>query len=496
MTSRSLRGAAQQLLQERRLAQLSEDNAFVDVRAVLLQQPTGGPGASGPTASSPSSSSSYAGAMASGVGVHSSHADSDDVFLDREVTQGLYTASTARAAGYHRRHGGRHRGATAATGGAPATSGGGGGQGMGSAVGTSGGVLDAAAISKLRVTLSAALSEQHANYLAAEREAWAVDSSSSDNSGSTSSSSPSSSASSATSSPGASSRSPSRVSSVAVPLSSALKQGEGARKKAGAEKDQGTRSTAHHSEDDISTPVSAKGGGGRRAVKRPARKKTNDSTPPPLSVPPPPQPEPDPTTHGEGAGGRRGASHAAQKKRTTKHASRRKKRKHPRKETRDEAVTCSAQPRLLTRGEHRLWSWRDVPSLEREAQEEARILHHWLEETDCGPTSSSSSPGVPVSLSPSVLTFFSRCPSFLACTAGPAVRAAADGREGVVGLHTDRNVYASTSEDGVSGARDLHLCSVCLLPAAYRCLRCGTALFCSIDCHVVHDATRCMKFIV
>ncbi|KAG8345492.1 HIT zinc finger [Trypanosoma vivax] len=41
-----------------------------------------------------------------------------------------------------------------------------------------------------------------------------------------------------------------------------------------------------------------------------------------------------------------------------------------------------------------------------------------------------------------------------------------------------------------------HLCSVCLLPANYRCVRCRRALFCSIECHVLHEATRCMKFIV
>ncbi|ORC88506.1 uncharacterized protein TM35_000161440 [Trypanosoma theileri] len=41
-----------------------------------------------------------------------------------------------------------------------------------------------------------------------------------------------------------------------------------------------------------------------------------------------------------------------------------------------------------------------------------------------------------------------------------------------------------------------HLCSVCLLPAGYKCLRCRRALFCSIECHVMHEATRCLKFIV
>ncbi|KAG5484780.1 hypothetical protein LSCM1_06605 [Leishmania martiniquensis] len=52
------------------------------------------------------------------------------------------------------------------------------------------------------------------------------------------------------------------------------------------------------------------------------------------------------------------------------------------------------------------------------------------------------------------------------------------------------------SVDAVQGERQHHLCSVCMLPAAYRCCRCRTALFCSIDCHVLHDATRCLKFTV
>ncbi|KAG5510147.1 hypothetical protein JKF63_07043 [Porcisia hertigi] len=51
-------------------------------------------------------------------------------------------------------------------------------------------------------------------------------------------------------------------------------------------------------------------------------------------------------------------------------------------------------------------------------------------------------------------------------------------------------------EAAVQGEGHHHLCSVCMLPASYRCLRCRTALFCSIDCHVLHDATRCLKFTV
>ncbi len=40
-----------------------------------------------------------------------------------------------------------------------------------------------------------------------------------------------------------------------------------------------------------------------------------------------------------------------------------------------------------------------------------------------------------------------------------------------------------------------HLCSVCLLPAPYRCDRCRTALFCSVRCSDIHDGTRCQKFL-
>ncbi|KPI82821.1 hypothetical protein ABL78_8165 [Leptomonas seymouri] len=53
-----------------------------------------------------------------------------------------------------------------------------------------------------------------------------------------------------------------------------------------------------------------------------------------------------------------------------------------------------------------------------------------------------------------------------------------------------------TGGDGVQGVYQHHLCSVCMLPASYRCVRCRVALFCSIECHVMHDATRCLKFTV
>lgn len=102
------------------------------------------------------------------------------------------------------------------------------------------------------------------------------------------------------------------------------------------------------------------------------------------------------------------------------------------------------------------------------------------------------------------------CPSYEAMTASPVVRASS-GRRGdpqnlgcetgvfSLGKHHDADAsYANIPPllEGISWAKEHHLCSVCMLPAAYRCARCRTALFCSIDCHVMHDATRCLKFTV
>lgn len=69
---------------------------------------------------------------------------------------------------------------------------------------------------------------------------------------------------------------------------------------------------------------------------------------------------------------------------------------------------------------------------------------------------------------------------------GAGVEGATDGCTSIVS--------APTCEEGVQGTCHHHLCSVCMLPASYRCLRCRTALFCSVECHVLHDATRCLKF--
>lgn len=48
--------------------------------------------------------------------------------------------------------------------------------------------------------------------------------------------------------------------------------------------------------------------------------------------------------------------------------------------------------------------------------------------------------------------------------------------------------------------RTLHgnrLCSVCLRPhALYTCVRCGVARYCSVDCHDIHDETRCLKWVM
>lgn len=39
-----------------------------------------------------------------------------------------------------------------------------------------------------------------------------------------------------------------------------------------------------------------------------------------------------------------------------------------------------------------------------------------------------------------------------------------------------------------------HYCSVCGSSATYTCVRCGTR-FCSCRCQVIHNDTRCLKFV-
>lgn len=51
-----------------------------------------------------------------------------------------------------------------------------------------------------------------------------------------------------------------------------------------------------------------------------------------------------------------------------------------------------------------------------------------------------------------------------------------------------------TSQPTLAGNR---LCSVCLMPGSlYTCTRCKTSRFCCVECHDIHDETRCLKFVV
>ncbi|CCW68360.1 unnamed protein product [Phytomonas sp. Hart1] len=85
-------------------------------------------------------------------------------------------------------------------------------------------------------------------------------------------------------------------------------------------------------------------------------------------------------------------------------------------------------------------------------------------------------------LAPSLLRFLTSCPSYIAMTSPSPLSPSSSASRGRV--------------KKVTGCHTHHLCSVCLLPAAYRCARCRYALFCSIKCHVSHDATRCLKYTV
>lgn len=130
------------------------------------------------------------------------------------------------------------------------------------------------------------------------------------------------------------------------------------------------------------------------------------------------------------------------------------------------------------------------------------------------------------SVDPGVLLALTRCPSHIAMRAPPpaptpigvsmATSAAASlssspasglqrparsrggGNDGGAEKTSSSSLapLAAQAPGTVGGVHGGHLCSVCLKPAAYRCVRCKTALFCCIDCHAIHDATRCLKYIV
>lgn len=109
-------------------------------------------------------------------------------------------------------------------------------------------------------------------------------------------------------------------------------------------------------------------------------------------------------------------------------------------------------------------------AIEEEAQRTASILELWrmfMTAKDAKEKAPSAA-----------LQYYTTCPSFEGMTAPAINRTRAVGKC----IHM--------------GVRSHHSCSVCMLPAKYRCSRCRTALFCSPECHTSHEATRCLRFTV
>lgn len=58
--------------------------------------------------------------------------------------------------------------------------------------------------------------------------------------------------------------------------------------------------------------------------------------------------------------------------------------------------------------------------------------------------------------------------------------------------HVPTYLKAAVGPPSTSSRR--HYCSVCGSSANYTCVRCGTR-FCSCRCQVIHNDTRCLKFV-
>lgn len=100
--------------------------------------------------------------------------------------------------------------------------------------------------------------------------------------------------------------------------------------------------------------------------------------------------------------------------------------------------------------------------------------------------------------SPSSLENFTEihitCPSFEAMTA-PSIRRSFRNQHFLIRPKKAFTILGTRKWIDL-GALHHKVCSICFLPASYKCVRCQNAFFCSAECHRTHDATRCLKFIV
>lgn len=131
-------------------------------------------------------------------------------------------------------------------------------------------------------------------------------------------------------------------------------------------------------------------------------------------------------------------------------------------------------------------------ALFQEVQEEKIILEMWKDAMMMGngdqhPRHTSS----PVA---SLVYQSVKCPSFLAMTAPAIKRRPKDEYMMMNRRKSDRDGLLHKAV--FIGESTHRLCSVCLLPAQYRCNRCRSALFCGEDCHSAHESARCLKYTV
>lgn len=128
-----------------------------------------------------------------------------------------------------------------------------------------------------------------------------------------------------------------------------------------------------------------------------------------------------------------------------------------------------------------------------ELERERRVLEAWKYSMIHGNQGKIKGP----SSSPSFQKFIevhTTCPSFEAMTA-PRIRRSPKCQYFLQPKKKSGFLFGSRKFVPL-GALHHKVCSVCLLPSSYKCVRCQKAFFCSMDCHHLHDATRCLKFTV
>lgn len=127
-----------------------------------------------------------------------------------------------------------------------------------------------------------------------------------------------------------------------------------------------------------------------------------------------------------------------------------------------------------------------------ELQREKEVLEAWKYAMIHG--NHRETKGSPSSSFQNFIEVHTTCPSFEAMTA-PSVRRPSK-YQYFLPAKKRKGFLPGTRKFVPLGILRHKVCSICLLPAEYKCVRCRRAFFCSIECHRAHEATRCLKFTV